>query len=224
METTKVLVTDDDSNMLLLETTLLETEGYEVFQAGSGEECLRAASRHCPDIILLDVMLPDMTGLEVLRKIKEDKALRDIFVILVSGIRVSSEFQADGLDTGADGYMIKPIDNAEFLARVRSVVRIKRTEDALREQEREQEVLISKLHNALAEIKTLKGFLPICVSCKKIRDDQGYWNQLEAYISTHSDAVLTHGVCPQCAEDYRAQIRKLKEAMENGKPAGQAKG
>ena len=224
MATTKVLVTDDDRNMLLLETMLLETEGYEVFQAGSGEECLSAASRHCPDIVLLDVMLPDMTGLEVCRKIKEDKTLRDTFVILVSGILVSSEFQADGLDTGADGYITKPINNAEFLARVRSVVRIKRAEDALREQEKEQQVLISKLHNALAEIKTLKGFLPICVSCKKIRDDQGYWNQLEAYICAHSDAVLTHGVCPQCAEEYRAQIRRLREARENGKTAADAKG
>ncbi len=224
METIKILVTDDDSNVLLLETMLLEEEGYEVFQAGSGKECLSAALEHRPDIILLDVMLPDMTGLEVCRKIKEDEALRDTFVILVSGILVSSEFQADGLETGADGYMTKPIDNAEFLARVRSVVRIKRTEGALREKEREQAALISELHNALGEIKTLKGFLPICVSCKKIRDDQGYWNQLEAYISDHSDAVLTHGVCPECAEDYRAQIRRLKEAKENEETAHRAKG
>jgi PleD family two-component response regulator len=215
METIKILVTDDDSSMLLLETMLLEEEGYEVFQAGSGKECLRAALKYRPDIVLLDVMLPDMTGLEVCRKIKEDGTLRDTFVILVSGILVSSEFQADGLETGADGYIIKPIDNAEFLARVRSVVRIKRTEDALRQKEREQAALISKLHNALAEIKTLKGFLPICVSCKKIRDDQGYWSQLEAYISAHSDAILTHGVCPQCAEDYRAQIKRFKESKEN---------
>ncbi len=215
METTKVLVTDDDSNMLLLETLLLEEEGYEVFQARSGMECLRAALEHCPDIILLDVMLPDMTGLEVCRKIKEDEALRNTFVILVSGILVSSEFQADGLDTGADGYMTKPMDNAEFLARVRSVVRMKRAEDALREQEKEREVLISKLNKALGEIKTLKGFLPICVSCKKIRDDQGYWNQLEAYIATHSDAVFTHGYCPQCAESYMAQIRRLRQSKEN---------
>jgi CheY-like chemotaxis protein len=215
METIKVLVTDDDSNMLLLESMLLEEEGYEVFQARSGMECLRAALKHCPDIILLDVMLPDMTGLEVCRKIKEDAALRDTFVILVSGVLVSSEFQADGLDTGADGYMTKPMHNAEFLARVRSVVRMKRAEDALREQEKEQEVLISRLHKALGEIKTLKGFLPICVSCKKIRDDQGYWKQLEAYIATHSDAVLTHGYCPQCAEDYMAQARRLRQSREN---------
>ena len=81
-------------------------------------------------------MLPDMTGLEVCRKIKEDGTLKDTFVILVSGILVSSEFQADGFETGADGYIIKPIDNAEFRARVRSVVRIKRTERALRQKER----------------------------------------------------------------------------------------
>ncbi len=211
LERIKVLVTDDDSNMLLLETLLLEEEGYEVFQAASGREGWEAALAHHPDIILLDVMLPDMTGLEVCKRIKADETLKEAFVILVSGIRVSSEFQAEGLDVGADGYMTKPVENAEFLARVRSVVRIKRTEDALREKEREQEVLISELHKALREIKTLKGFLPICASCKKIRDDQGYWNQLEAYISKHSDAILTHGVCPQCAESYRAEIETLRQ-------------
>ena len=92
--------------------------------------------------------------------------------------------------------MTKPIDNAEFLARVRSVVRIKRTEGALREEEREQAALISELHNALGEIKTLKGFLPICVSCKKIRDDQGYWNQLEAYIWTTRTRFSPTGSVP----------------------------
>jgi len=222
MEDIKVLVTDDDSNLLLLQTMLLEEAGYQVFQAASGQECLDAVAAHRPDIVLLDVMLPDMTGLDVCRKIKADDTFHGIFVILVSGVLVSPEFQADGLDTGADGYMTKPLNNAEFLARVRSVVRMKRAEDALREQEREQNVLISKLHKALAEIKTLTGFLPICVSCKKIRDDHRYWDHLEAYISKHSDAVLTHGVCPQCEEVYRAEIARLRQARENGETASKA--
>ena len=219
----KVLVTDDDRNLLLLETMLLEEAGCQVLQAASGEECLNAARANRPDIVLLDVMLPDMTGFEVCEKIKADETLDGTFVILVSGVLVSSEFQADGLETGADGYLLKPMDNVEFLARVGSFVRMKRAEDALREQEREQSILISTLHKALAEIKTLKGFLPICVTCKKIRDDQGYWNHLEAYISTHSDAVLTHGVCPQCAEAYRADIERLRETKENGEAVGKAK-
>ena len=66
--------------------------------------------------------------------------------------------------------------------------------------EQERETLISELQQALSEIKTLSGLLPICSSCKKIRDDKGYWNQIESYIMTHSDAQLSHGLCPECAK------------------------
>jgi hypothetical protein len=93
------------------------------------------------------------------------------------------------------------------------VVRIKRAEDALREKEKEQQKLISELQEALAEIKTLKGFIPICASCKKIRDDEGYWNQLETYISKHTDAVFSHGICPECAEKYREEIKELTKKL-----------
>jgi PleD family two-component response regulator len=205
----KVLITDDDPDILLLTTILLEEEGFEVFQATTGRECLDATRNNNPDIVLLDVMLPDMPGTEVCRQIKADPDLRDSFVILVSGVRVSSEYQADGLNVGADGYIIKPIPNKEFVARVQAMVRIKRAEDALREKEKEQQKLIRRLKEAFAEIKTLKGFIPICASCKKIRDDEGYWDQLEAYISKHTDAVFTHGICPECAEKYKAEIEEM---------------
>ncbi len=209
----KVLVTDDDPGVLLLSASLLRKEGYEVYEAGTGQECLEAARAYRPDMILLDVMLPDITGVEVCRQIKSDQGLQDTFVILVSGIRVSSEYQADGLSVGADGYIIKDITNREFLARVDSMMRIKRMSDALRAKEKEQEKLISKLQEALAEIKTLKGLIPICAFCKKIRDDEGYWNQLEAYICKHTDASFTHGICPECAEAWRAE---MSHAIEKG--------
>ena len=207
----KVLVTDDSPEILLLSTMLLRRAGYDVLEALTGKECLDAVQKHHPDLVLLDVMLPDMSGIEVCRQIKSDKTLEDIFVILASGIKVSSELQADGLDIGADGYIIRPISNKEFLARVQAGERIKRAEDALREKEREQQKLISHLEEALAEIKTLKGFIPICASCKKIRDDEGYWNQLEAYISKRTDAVFSHGLCPECAEQARAEMKKLSK-------------
>jgi CheY-like chemotaxis protein len=207
-ERARILVTDDAPDVLLLTRTLLEDEGYEVFEATTGQECLESARKHRPDIVLLDVMLPDVTGTEVCRQIKSDPALGQTFVILVSGVRISSDFQADGLDVGADGYIIKPVTNRELVARVQSMVRIKRAEDALRQKEKEQERLILELQEALQEIKTLKGFIPICSSCKKIRDDAGYWDQLEAYISKHTDAVFTHSICPQCAEKVRAELNE----------------
>lgn len=207
-ESTRILVTDDNPDVLLLTRMVLEDEGYEVLEAVTAKECLECVRESHPDIVLLDVMLPDMTGIEVCRQIKADPSLPATFVILVSGIRVSSDYQADGLNVGADGYLIKPITNRELVARVQSMVRIKRAEDALRQKEKEQERLILELQDALQEIKTLKGFIPICASCKQIRDDEGYWNQLEAYISKHTDAVFTHSICPQCAEKYRAEIEE----------------
>ncbi len=208
-ECTRILVTDDSPDVLLLTRMVLEDEGYEVFEAATGKECLECVRGRRPDIVLLDVMLPDMTGIDVCSQIKADPLLSATFVILVSGIRVSSDYQADGLNVGADGYIIKPISNRELVARVQSMVRIKRAEDALRQKEKEQERLILELQDAFLEIKTLTGFIPICASCKKIRDDEGYWVQLEAYICKHTEAVFTHSICPQCAEKYKAELEDM---------------
>ena len=70
----------------------------------------------------------------------------------------------------------------------------------IKQADKEKSVVIAELKKALEEIKTLSGFLPICASCKKIRDDKGYWNQIEVYISEHSEAEFSHGICPECAQ------------------------
>ena len=134
-ETTKILITDDDPDVLLLTTKLLRRAGYEVLEASTGGECLEVVRAHHPDLLLLDVVLPDITGTEVCRRIKNDQQTRGTFVILVSGVQVSSDSQANGLSVGADGYIIKPVPNKELLARVQAMERIKRAEEALRASE-----------------------------------------------------------------------------------------
>ena len=94
-----------------------------------------AARAHRPDVVLMDVVLPDISGIEACRQIKEDEDLKDIFVILTSGLRTSSDHQANGLNMGADGFIVKPVSNKELLARIQSMVRIKRAEEALRASE-----------------------------------------------------------------------------------------
>ena len=69
-----------------------------------------------------------------------------------------------------------------------------------KQAEKEREKLVRELQKAMTEIKALKGILPICASCKKIRDDKGYWNQVEVYIRDHSEAEFSHGICPECKE------------------------
>ena len=75
--------------------------------------------------------------------------------------------------------------------------------------EKEREKLILKLQEALDNIKTLNGLLPICSNCKKIRDDKGYWNQIESYIRDHSEAEFSHGICPECAKKYYPDYHSL---------------
>jgi DNA-binding response OmpR family regulator len=208
-ESLKVLITDDDPEVLLLTATVLRRAGYEVLEASTGRECLEVLRASSPDLVLLDVILPDMSGVEVCQQIKADRDMQHTFVILASGIKVSSDSQAEGLNYGADGYIVRPISNKELVARVQSMERIKRAEEALLEKEKQQQKLIQELQEALAEIKTLKGFIPICASCKKIRDDEGYWNQLEAYISKRTEAVFSHGLCPECAERSMAEAQEL---------------
>ena len=103
--------------------------------ASTGQEGLMAVRAHRPDVVLMDVVLPDISGVEACRQIKEDEDLKDIFVILTSGVRTSSEYQANGLNMGADGFIVKPVSNKELLARIQSMVRIKRAEEALQASE-----------------------------------------------------------------------------------------
>ena len=76
----------------------------------------------------------------------------------------------------------------------------------IRLADKEKSKIIVELHKALEEVKTLSGFLPICASCKKIRDDKGYWNQIEAYITKHSGAEFSHGICPECAHSLYPDV------------------
>jgi hypothetical protein len=79
--------------------------------------------------------------------------------------------------------------------------------------EQEKAQLVKELQESITNIKTLKGLIPICASCKKIRDDEGFWQHLEVYIHDHSDAVLSHGYCPECAQQLYAEIAALKQAQ-----------
>lgn len=79
-----------------------------------------------------------------------------------------------------------------------------------KQSEAEREKIIGELQQAMDNIKTLSGLIPICASCKKIRDDKGYWNKLEKYIIEHSDATFTHGICPECMKIYYGDLKKIK--------------
>lgn len=194
-----ILVVDDDPHTLLGTTRIIEKAGYRVIKATDGKECLEKTKSDKPDLILLDVVLPDIDGTEVCKQIKTDPDLKNTFIVLFSGMRTTSDEQAEGLDTGADGYIARPISNRELTARVNAMVRILKAE-------RERDNAIRDLQDALNKIKRLSGLLPICSYCKKIRDSKGYWNQLEAYIRDHSEAEFSHSICEECFEEQMPKI------------------
>lgn len=190
-EMISILVTDDEPIGLFASVHVLRDAGYTVYEATTGEACIQLVREKVPDLVLLDVMLPDANGCDLCRRIKTEADLRGPYVMMLSGTRIESDDQSAGLEIGADGYMTRPIANRELLARVQAMARI-----IMAERERDQ--LIEKLKKALAEIKTLNTLLPICANCKKIRDDNGYWEKIEVYITEHTDSEFTHGICPEC--------------------------
>jgi PleD family two-component response regulator len=191
----KILIVDDDENILFLAIEVLKKTGCHLLSATTGQECMASVKADHPDLILLDMVLPDTSGMEICREIKADPLFRKTFILFFSGQRTDSIEQAKGLNVGADGYITKPITNSELLARVNAFIRI-----ISAEQERDR--LIGELKQALSKIKQLSGLLPICSHCSKIRDEGGVWNRLETYIEAHSEADFSHSICPDCAEKH----------------------
>jgi PAS domain S-box-containing protein len=135
MNTTTILIVDDIQDLLELYSVWLREAGYKVLQASTGAECLRLVAEELPDLVLLDVMLPDMHGLEVCKTIKSHDQTAAIPIINVSGRRTSADDAAEGLEAGADGYLTKPFEARTLLAQVRASLRMKQTEEALRRSE-----------------------------------------------------------------------------------------
>jgi PleD family two-component response regulator len=160
--------------------------------AANGEQALQIVHSDTPDLILLDIRMNGIDGFDTCIALKNSDVTKDIPVIFLT---VSKETEAvvRGFTCGGVDYIGKPFRQEEVCARVR-------THLYLRALVKEKEKLIGELHQALAKVKTLSGLLPICSSCKKIRDDKGYWNQIETFIRQHSEADFTHGICPKCAK------------------------
>ena len=142
----RILVIDDEPLMLHATSWLLTKAGYQVIEAATGEEGLRLVRETRPDLVLLDVVLPDLDGLQVCRRIKADQELAHTFVVLLSGIKVDSDEQAEGLEVGADEYIVRPVSNREFLARVAAMLRIQRAEEMQRAQMRELRERVKELN------------------------------------------------------------------------------
>jgi CheY-like chemotaxis protein len=187
---TLILVVEDDPNVSTVLSARLESMGYRVCgTAETGFEAISGVYRHHPDLVTMDILLKGkMTGIEAAAKIAEQS---DVPIIYMTCLADRNVFER-AIKTNPYGYIIKPYDINEL----RSAIEIAMVKH---EAAKSRETLIAQLQKALQEVKTLRGLLPICASCKKIRKDDNSWQQIEEYIASHSDADFTHGICPECA-------------------------
>ncbi len=186
----KVLLVDDDKiDRMAVERFIVKQRlPYDLIVAASKTEALEKLKDDSYDVVLMDYNLQDGTGLELL------SSAGDTPVVFVTGSG-SEQIAVEAMREGAYDYLIKDPDRY-YLTMLPSTV-----DNVLKRKqiEEEKEQLILDLQKALEEVKTLSGMLPICAKCKKVRDDKGYWQQIEKYIGEHSDAQFTHGLCPECA-------------------------
>jgi DNA-binding response OmpR family regulator len=166
-----ILIVDDNPTNLQILGKQLAERGYDLSIAQSGQEALDFVATCHPDLILLDIMMPDMDGYEVCRRLKKDSGTSQIPIIFLTA-RIDADEIIKGFALGAADYVTKPFHAAELLARI----------------------------NVHLELNTLRGILPVCSECKKIRDDEGIWNKIEEYIESHSKALCSHSLCPACME------------------------
>jgi sigma-B regulation protein RsbU (phosphoserine phosphatase) len=200
----RVLIAEDDTvSRRLLEATL-QKWGYDVITTTDGLQALDVLSQpDAPSLAILDWMMPGMEGAEVCLRARETAADRLLYIILLTA-KGRKEDIVEGLTAGADDYIVKPFDRSELKARMNAGERILRLQAELAARVKELEL-------ALANVKLLQGLLPICCYCKKIRNDQNYWQQVDSYIADHSEAQFTHGICPECRDKIvKPELERLK--------------
>lgn len=199
----KILIADDDEVSGMALEALLTKRGYEVVTAADGAEAwLILQGDDPPRLAVLDWMMPGVDGPEVCRRVRATPRLAGTYLLLLTA-RECPENVVAGLRAGANDYVIKPFHNDELEARINVGAQVVQLQSELAER-------VKELEAALAQVKQLRGLLPMCSYCKKVRDDQAYWQEVGDYIGTHTDAECSHGVCPGCWEKViGSQFREL---------------
>ena len=178
----RVLIADDEtiSRMRLRET--LTKQGYDVLEALDGQQAWEYFQRAEVPIVIADWMMPHIDGLELCRMIRAKHRFKYTYIIMLTTLEGKGSY-LEGMAAGADDFITKPFDPDALATRLRAAERILSLQ---------------------AEVKRLEGLLPICVYCKKIRDDDNGWVKVESYISKRTDAAFSHDFCPEC---YEAHVR-----------------
>ncbi len=191
---------DDTINLKLLKTILSQSNFVNVQLFYSGEALLAEIENQTPDLILLDIMMPGLSGYDVLDRLKDNSELQHIPVIMITAAPLEEEMEPlqRSFELGAMDYISKPFSSIELIMRVKSALRIEKQRKDLEE--------------AAEKIRSLEKLLPICSYCKKVRSDNNYWEEVEVYISEHTDTMFSHSICPDCYEIHiKPQLEELRK-------------
>lgn len=195
----QILIADDEPVSRGLARAVLADTGCEIQCAADGEAAWEAVqARGGPMLLILDREMPHLDGIELCRRARRSGEYPPLYIVMVTAAGEPADLAA-GLGAGADDYIPKPFNHAELRARANVGLRMLALQESLARR-------VADLEAALANVKQLRGLLPMCSYCKKIRVDNSYWQQLETYLAAHSDAQFSHGVCPDCFPDVLEEL------------------
>ncbi|MBI3405785.1 MAG: response regulator transcription factor [Acidobacteria bacterium] len=191
----RILIAEDDSVSRRILEANLNNWGHEAISARDGNEAWDVLCEPtAPQVAILDWMMPGKDGLEVCRLARQLETPTPAYIILLTA-KDRSEDIVSGLNAGANDYVKKPYDRDELRARLNVGIRVIELQNNLA-------IRVLELEDALSRLKTVHGLLPICSYCKRIRNDDNYWEQVESYLSDHSELQFTHSFCPDCFDKH----------------------
>jgi len=185
-----ILVVDDDSTLRFVLEAMLSKFGHHVALVRDGAEGWHFFERCHVPLVISDLLMPEMDGLELCRRIRNANRSQYTYIILLTTVEGKTGY-LEGMEAGADDFITKPFDKEMLAARL---------------------VVAERILRLQTEVKQLVGLLPICSLCKKVRDDQNYWHQVESYIAQHTDATFTHSYCPDCFKKVLSDLKSPQPA------------
>jgi DNA-binding response OmpR family regulator len=181
----RILIAEDDPVSVKILQFTLQHWGHEVITTNDGAAAWEAFERDPVRVIISDWMMPGLDGLELCQKVRTRPKTEYAFFILLTAINTGRDNLRKAMDAGIDDFLTKPLDREAVFMRLRVAERIL---------------------GYTTEIKMLKELIPICMYCKRVRDDSDYWQQVETYIHQQTGSQFSHGICPDC---FQRQVNQL---------------
>ena len=175
----RILIAEDDAVSATILQVTLENAGHEVIVSVNGAAAWEQFNKDPVRVIVSDWMMPELDGLELCKKVRARPKTEYTYFILLTAIHTGRENLRKAMESGVDDFLTKPLDREGVMMRLRVAERI---------------------IDFTRQIKVLKDLIPICMYCKKVRNDENYWQGVESYIAQQTGSNFSHGICPDCFE------------------------